>query len=304
MGRVVRSRRPDDTPPTASRRVGYALVAALSLSLLYVSYHQGYRQGAHGQVRARRAQRSPRAEALAATARTTETPSAPPWDPCGGVMRMAADVVFRGEDVDTVVAHSAGSCLRACEQRAGCAAFSFVRAAVARRGQRRRCSLKRRGPTGALAPAYFAGAVSGLPASASPRGEGCALRAAAANRTECPPGRGGDGCRFWRGTVRLYEGHDPYAGLALRPRNMDGWNVDEAVYAHFSAGASLIVEVGVWRGASAAHLARTLRRQGGGVLYAVDTWLGSIQFLTLSFTGGRPDPSRDLNLSNGYRSTT
>lgn len=36
------------------------------------------------------------------------------------------------------------------------------------------------------------------------------------------------------------------------------------------------VEVGCWEGRSTAHLAELIKASGGGILYAVDTWAGSV----------------------------
>ena len=63
----------------------------------------------------------------------------------------------------------------------------------------------------------------------------------------------------------------------------------------------MAVEVGVWRGLSATLIAGAMRARGrGGVLFAVDTWLGAVEFWNLRFSGGRPDRARDLHLVNGY----
>ena len=46
--------------------------------------------------------------------------------------------------------------------------------------------------------------------------------------------------------------------------------------------ATVAVEIGVWRGLSASHIAGAMKQQGrGGVLFAVDTWLGALKKPTL-----------------------
>ena len=234
-------------------------------------------------------------------------------------MRMVPNAAFRGPNVAVVEAHAAGACLRACEKLPDCAAFTFIRAAAAKKRGQPRCHLKKRRPS-KFSPAaahaaaeflrrmrpersvpekgadFYAGAVSGFPIRGFQMG---CTRVPRFNTSACPPGRGGEGCRFGRHSIRAYADHDPFANLTLRASSLDGWNVEPSVYAELSAGAELIVEVGVWRGASAAHLARSLKARAGGVLFAVDTWLGSVQFWTLSFSRGRHDPSRDLGLVNG-----
>ena len=63
---------------------------------------------------------------------------------------------------------------------------------------------------------------------------------------------------------------------------------------------SFVVEVGVWKGKSAACLADALRKAGGGALIAVDTWLGALEFWTRSQSRGKRDSSRDLFFHHGY----
>eukprot|EP00966_Prymnesium_polylepis_P055882 1292773-Prymnesium_polylepis.1 len=63
----------------------------------------------------------------------------------------------------------------------------------------------------------------------------------------------------------------------------------------------LIIEVGVWKGRSAVYLSQAQRAVvGGGVLIAVDTWLGAMEFWNRRVTGGRYDPERDLEWVHGY----
>lgn len=123
----------------------------------------------------------------------------------------------------------------------------------------------------------------------------CAARCAAA----CPPGSAGPSCQFNRSTI--YFDHDPYRHLTVRRLDLQGWTPGAGVYDAQCErmAARLIVEVGVWKGASATHLANCLKRAGSGVLFAVDTWTGALEFWTRRFTSGSADPERDLKFRNG-----
>ena len=123
----------------------------------------------------------------------------------------------------------------------------------------------------------------------------------------CSPGTGGFNCSVsGPGVIQLYKWHEPYAGLELRPLLLTGWSLtSNGTYAKMveRADVTVAVEIGVWRGLSATHIARAMQRRGkGGVLFAVDTWLGAIEFWNLRLTNGMPDPKRDLFLTNGYPS--
>ena len=122
----------------------------------------------------------------------------------------------------------------------------------------------------------------------------------------CEPGFGGPDCSVSRRSIALLRHHDPYDGLKLRPPRLTGWSkvADSAYFKLISlANATVAVEVGVWRGLSASLLAKSMRDCGkGGVLFAVDTWLGAIEFWNLRFSHGKPDPARDMELINGYPS--
>jgi hypothetical protein len=77
----------------------------------------------------------------------------------------------------------------------------------------------------------------------------------------------------------LWDGVDPLADVseADAPFDLQGWSsqhplLEEAI----DAGPRVIVEVGVWKGASVVFMARRLReRKLESVIIAVDTWLGS-----------------------------
>ena len=79
--------------------------------------------------------------------------------------------------------------------------------------------------------------------------------------------------------TRLWHGNDPYADFTpMMPADEQGWNSDhpylpEAIDRY---RPGLVVEVGVWKGASVFTMARRMRAVGcDGVVLAVDTWLGS-----------------------------
>ena len=110
-------------------------------------------------------------------------------------------------------------------------------------------------------------------------------------------------------TADFYFEHDPYANLTLRPPDEHGWGANAQVYAQLVnvLHPSLVVEVGVWKGRSTLQLARELKQAGHGVVVAVDTWLGSIEFWTRLEQSGRKMRAakveeRDLRLQNGYPS--
>ena len=80
---------------------------------------------------------------------------------------------------------------------------------------------------------------------------------------------------------RLWYGRDPYLGFtSSMARDLQGWNSDhtyltEAIDRH---RPGVVVEVGVWKGASVLTMARRMRETGcDGVVLAVDTWLGSAE---------------------------
>jgi hypothetical protein len=63
----------------------------------------------------------------------------------------------------------------------------------------------------------------------------------------------------------------------------------------------------VWKGATTVLLARELRNQlGGGVVVAVDTWLGALEFLPIGYTLSKPPPPQDeernLEYDHGFPS--
>ena len=121
-------------------------------------------------------------------------------------------------------------------------------------------------------------------------------------RARCGPGRGGDACEF--GADTIFYDHQPYDGLELRSLDLQGWTPGAEVYLDLCkrVKAQTIVEVGVWKGASAAHLAGYLKSRHEGVLFAVDTWTGALEFWDRRFTKGAYDEQRDLQFVHGYPS--
>lgn len=78
---------------------------------------------------------------------------------------------------------------------------------------------------------------------------------------------------------------DPFAGLAADPALVDrqGWNSEHPFLdlAVEIVRPSLVIEVGVWKGMSAIHLARAMETRGlAGEILAVDTWLGAWDHLS------------------------
>jgi SAM-dependent methyltransferase len=81
--------------------------------------------------------------------------------------------------------------------------------------------------------------------------------------------------------ARLWHGVDPLVDpKVVLPADPHGWNSDHAYLTEVidRLRPGLVVEVGVWKGASVVTMARRLRETGcDGVVIAVDTWLGSAE---------------------------
>jgi hypothetical protein len=79
--------------------------------------------------------------------------------------------------------------------------------------------------------------------------------------------------------MQAVHGADIYAGFVPTfASDMQGWNSTSPVFAEFIERdrMSVVVDVGVWKGASTVHLAEIMKRSEiGGVVIAVDTFLGS-----------------------------
>ena len=120
---------------------------------------------------------------------------------------------------------------------------------------------------------------------------------------DCEPGRFGLACNH---SVRsVFHEHEPYGNtsdLPLDSAKLTGWSPPCSFYEHIvrKHRTQFLVEVGVWKGMSAKCLASELKRQEHGVLIAVDTWLGALEFWTRGASRGKIDPTRNLYFHHGY----
>ena len=125
---------------------------------------------------------------------------------------------------------------------------------------------------------------------------------ASPDRLLCPAGFFGNNCT--QSIKNFFFEHNVYDGFQpLADARHTGWGPEKSFYEQFvsSISPNLVVEVGVWRGMSLTHIASSMRDiRGGGVVIAVDTWLGAPEFWTRELTAGSPDPSRDLRFRFGY----
>lgn len=98
---------------------------------------------------------------------------------------------------------------------------------------------------------------------------------------------------------RLWCGIDPFSGAVASPERVDlqGWSGSRHPWLEQAIAESrprLIVEIGVWKGASALFMADALRRHNvAGVVIAIDTWLGSAEHRT------RTESFSSLRVENG-----
>lgn len=78
---------------------------------------------------------------------------------------------------------------------------------------------------------------------------------------------------------QLFFGRDPLKGFpAGRPTDLQGWHSQHPYLARAinEAKPGIVVEVGVWKGASVVTLAKEIQRlKLDAVVIAIDTWLGS-----------------------------
>lgn len=78
--------------------------------------------------------------------------------------------------------------------------------------------------------------------------------------------------------AKLWDGIDPFAHALKLPIDLQGWNSDHPWLSEAASRPGIIVEVGVWKGASIATMARHIQFSGrDSVVIAVDTWLGSAE---------------------------
>lgn len=100
-------------------------------------------------------------------------------------------------------------------------------------------------------------------------------------------------------TRLLHRGRDPYSGLVPGHRAVDhqGWHSDHPFLRDTLAALRprVVVEVGVWKGASSITMAEAMRDEGiDGAVLAVDTWLGSWEHYE------HETFFADLHMRNGY----
>ena len=102
------------------------------------------------------------------------------------------------------------------------------------------------------------------------------------------------------------EAESPYDGLNLNehPDDIRGWGFNDPVFEEVISKAKpkLVVEVGSWKGASAAHMAKLMKVhcEQGAKLICIDTWLGSPEHFLAPFLGEDPDWRGSLRMKNGY----
>lgn len=81
--------------------------------------------------------------------------------------------------------------------------------------------------------------------------------------------------------AKIWHGNDPFSGFPFNPARVDiqGWSgsrhpwLEETVR---DTKPRIIVEIGVWKGASAIHMAEVLRAlKSPAVIICIDTWLGA-----------------------------
>lgn len=99
---------------------------------------------------------------------------------------------------------------------------------------------------------------------------------------------------------KLFQSHDPYAGLQTLPFNNHSWNNIPPIFEKaidLADPCKLVVEVGTWMGGSARTMAEILKRKYPGDLdleiVCVDTFLGSVEHWTresylMTFVNGHP----------------
>jgi len=90
-----------------------------------------------------------------------------------------------------------------------------------------------------------------------------------------------------------------YEGLELLPQDLQGWHGNDPVFRQLidKYNPTTIIEVGTWKGQSAINMAKYCKETNREtVIYCVDTWLGSSEFLTYNKDKG----GRGLHHKNGY----
>lgn len=80
----------------------------------------------------------------------------------------------------------------------------------------------------------------------------------------------------------IHRENDPYANLGenFLAADLQGWGSTSGVFKKYFdiINPKLVIEVGSWKGASAIHMAKTLREKYDDFeIVCVDTWLGSVE---------------------------
>ncbi len=94
--------------------------------------------------------------------------------------------------------------------------------------------------------------------------------------------------------MRLIHGTNVFAGFVPNfPDDRQGWNSQHASFEEIIGGSrpNIVIDVGVWKGASTIYLADSMKRHGiKGTVIGVDTFLGSVEHWDRSsgFAGHMP----------------
>jgi SAM-dependent methyltransferase len=88
---------------------------------------------------------------------------------------------------------------------------------------------------------------------------------------------------------------NPYTGFddSIYPVDLQGWGHDDPNFEKVikELRPTLIIEVGTWKGASAIEMSKISKRNGiQNEIVCVDTWLGSLEFVTKEGDEGRATP--------------
>ena len=95
----------------------------------------------------------------------------------------------------------------------------------------------------------------------------------------------------------------PYADLNMEdhPEDLQGWSYDDELFEEIilKVQPQVIIEVGTWKGASAAHMGRLVKKHSLACkIVCVDTWLGSPEHFLVSEEFA--DRRESLRMKNGY----
>jgi len=91
-----------------------------------------------------------------------------------------------------------------------------------------------------------------------------------------------------------------YRNFSPLPEDLSGWGGDCEIFEKLieKYKPSTIIELGSWKGQSTVNMAKAMQKYNinNPKIYAVDTWLGSVEFWTFLSESSE----RDLMLKNGY----